>query len=263
MAEEASVIVTRAGAVATVTLNRPQVLNALDREMAEALRTVMLDLEQDDSVRCVVVRGAGRGFMAGGDVAGFHRDLDRIETVAGDLIEIFHEAVKAVARMPKPVLASLRGPVAGAGLSLALNTDLAVAADTTMFTLAYANIGVSPDGGATFHLPRLAGMRRAMEIALLADRFDAAKALDLGLVNQVVPEADLVTATEALAARLAAGPTRAYAATKALIRGSYETDLVTQLDAERAAFVGSTATRDFAAGVVAFTAKNKPEFRGE
>ncbi len=102
-----------------------------------------------------------------------------------------------------------------------------------------------------------------MEIALLADRFDAAKALDFGLVNQVVPEAELASATEALAARLAAGPTRAYAATKALIRGSYETDLITQLDAERAAFVASTATRDFAAGVVAFTAKNKPEFRGE
>src|SRR3546814_10062817 len=131
--------------------------------MAQAFRGAMLELEQDAAVRCVVIRGAGRGFMAGGDVAGFHRDLDRIETVAGDLIEVFHEAVKAVARMPKPVLASLHGPVAGAGLSLALATDLAIAADTAVFTLAYANIGVSPDGGSTFSLPRLIGMRRAME----------------------------------------------------------------------------------------------------
>ncbi|MFN4089505.1 MAG: enoyl-CoA hydratase/isomerase family protein [Alphaproteobacteria bacterium] len=263
MAEEAPILVERAGAVATVTLNRPQVLNALDMAMAEALRAAMLDLEHDADVRCVVIRGAGRGFMAGGDVAGFHRDLDRIETVAGGLIEVFHEAVKAVARMPKPVLASLHGPVAGAGLSLALATDLAIAADTAVFTLAYANIGTSPDGGATFNLPRLAGMRRAMEIALLADRFDGAKALDLGLVNRVVPEADLAGETERLASRLAAGPTRAYSATKTLIRAASETDLVTQLDAERAAFVASTATRDFAAGVVAFTSKTKPDFSGE
>lgn len=263
MADEAPVIVERAGPVATVTLNRPQVLNALDLGMAQAFRTAMLDLEQDTAIRCVVIRGAGRGFMAGGDVAGFHRDLDHIETVAGELIEVFHEAVKAVARMPKPVIASLHGPVAGAGLSLALNTDLAIAADNTVFTLAYAAIGVSPDGGSTFHLPRIVGMRRAMEIALLADRFDAAKALDLGLVNRVVPDADLAGETERLAARLAAGPTRAYAATKTLVRGSFETDLVTQLDAERTAFVASTATSDFASGVVAFTSKKKPEFRGE
>jgi len=263
MADEAPVIVDRAGPVATVTLNRPKVLNALDLGMAQAFRTAMLDLEQDAAIRCVVIRGAGRGFMAGGDVAGFHRDLDRIETVAGELIEVFHEAVKAVARMPKPVIASLHGPVAGAGLSLALNTDLAIAADNAVFTLAYAAIGTSPDGGSTFLLPRIVGMRRAMEIALLADRFDAAKALDLGLVNRVVPAADLAAETDGLAARLAAGPTRAYAATKTLIRASFETDLSTQLDSERTAFVASSATGDFAEGVVAFASKKKPEFRGE
>lgn len=263
MAEEAPIVVERTGAVATVTLNRPKVLNALDLTMAQAFRGAVLELEQDAAVRCVVIRGAGRGFMAGGDVAGFHRDLDHIETVAGELIEVFHEAVKAVARMPKPVVASLQGPVAGAGLSLALNTDLAIAADTAMFTLAYSAIGTSPDGGSTFHLPRIVGIRRAMEIALLAERFDAARALDLGLVNRVVAEADLAEATWTLAERLAAGPTRAFAATKTLIRNSFETDLATQLDAERTAFVASTATRDFAAGVVAFTSKSKPDFRGE
>src|SRR3546814_11622381 len=123
---EASVIVTRAGAVATVTLNRPQVLNALDMAMAQDFRAAVLELEQDAAVRCVVIRGAGRGFMAGGDVAGFHRDLGRIEAIAGDLIEIFHEGVKAVARLPKPVLASLHGPVAGPGLSLPPAPDLAL-----------------------------------------------------------------------------------------------------------------------------------------
>src|SRR3546814_19532374 len=121
--------------------------------MAQAFRGAMLELEQDAAVRCVVIRGAGRGFMAGGDVAGFHRDLDRIEAVAGDLIEVFHEAVKAVARMPKPVLASLHGPVAGAGLSLALATDLAIAPDTAVFPPPYPNIGVRPDGGSSFRTP--------------------------------------------------------------------------------------------------------------
>ena len=256
------VLTERAGAVAVVTLNRPEVLNALDPALAEALRAAALELEADAAVRCVVIRGAGRGFMAGGDLAGFHAGLERIAATVGSLIDTYHDAVRAFLRMPKPVLASLHGPVAGAGLSLALNADLAIAADSAVFTLAYANIGTSPDGGASYFLPRMVGRRRAMEIALLADRFDAARALDLGLVNRVVPEAELAAETMALAERLAAGPTRAYAATKRLIHQSFEADFAAQLEAERAGFVGCAGTRDFAEGVTAFVEKRKPKFEG-
>ena len=258
-----SVLVERDGAVAVLTLNRPEVLNALDQDLSEALRAALRTAEADPGVRCVVLRGAGRAFVAGGDVRGFHRDLANIDQVAGDLIESFHEAIEIVVRMPKPVLASLHGAVAGAGLSLALAADLAVAADTTVFTLAYANIGSSPDGGSTWFLPRVVGTRRAMELALLADRFDAAKAADLGIVNRIVPEADLGAETTALAKRLAGGPTRAFGATKMLISGSFDRTLPGQLDLERESFVDGTTTRDFREGVTAFVEKRKPDFKGE
>jgi 2-(1,2-epoxy-1,2-dihydrophenyl)acetyl-CoA isomerase len=257
------VLLERDGAVATIVLNRPDKLNALDHRLAEAFRSIVLDVERDEAVRCVVVRGAGRGFMAGGDVAGFHTELGPgIAGHVGRLIDLYHDAVRALARMPKPTLASLHGPVAGAGLSMALSTDLAIAADNTVFTLAYASIGTSPDGGATFHLPRIVGRRRAMEIALLSDRFDAARALDLGIVNKVVPEAQLAAETKALAARLASGATGALAAAKRLIDASFESDLASQLEAERAGFVACTTTSDFAEGVTAFVQKRKPEFHG-
>lgn len=258
-----SVQTERDGGVTTVVMNRPSVLNALDQDLSEGLRQELLAAEADAECRCVVLRGNGRAFMAGGDVGGFHREMRSIETVAGDLIENFHEVVEIVVRMPKPVVASLHGAVAGAGLSFALAADLAIAADNTVFTLAYANIGASPDGGSTWFLPRIVGRRRAMQLALLADRFDASTALDFGIVNRVVPEGDLQTETAALAARLAAGPTRAYAATKSLISASFERTLQGQLDAEREAFVDGTVTRDFREGVTAFVEKRKPTFEGK
>ena len=262
-AQSDAVILERAGAVATITLNRPDVLNALNLGLAEAFRSVVLSLEVDRSVRCVVIRGAGRAFMAGGDIGSFHRNLDKLAGTVGALIDVYHDAVRALARMPKPVLGSLHGAVAGAGLSLALNTDLAIAADNTVFTSAYANLGTSPDGGSTFFLPRMVGLRRAMEIALLADRFDAAKALDFGIVNRIVPEAELAAETTRLAERLASGPTAAYASTKRLLYESLQRDLAGQLEAERAGFVECAGTRDFAEGVTAFMGKRKAEFGGE
>jgi 2-(1,2-epoxy-1,2-dihydrophenyl)acetyl-CoA isomerase len=256
------VLLERDGAIATITLNRPEVLNALSPEMAQALCEAVWAVDADAGVRCLVIRGAGRGFMAGGDVAGFHAHLDDIAGHAGRLIDVYHLAVRALTRLEKPVLASLHGAVAGAGLSLALTADLAIAADDTVFTLAYSGIGTSPDGGSTFLLPRIVGRRRAMELALLSDRIDAARAETLGLVNRTVPAAQLAAETAAWAARLAEGATVAHGRAKWLIDRSFEHDLDAQLDAERAAFVHCTATADFREGVTAFVEKRRPAFRG-
>jgi len=257
------VLLTREGAVAVITLNRPKVMNALSLEMAEMLCEITWAVEADPGVRAVLVKGEGKGFQAGGDIASFHQEIDRIGAHAGRMIDTYHVAVKTFVRMPKPVVGQLHGAVAGAGLSLAMNLDLAIAAEGTVFTLAYANLGTSPDGGSTFFLPRLVGRRRAMEIALLSDRFDAAAAMDLGLVNRVVPADQLAGEAMALAERLAAGPTQAYARTKALIDQSFENDLPRQLESERQNFVASTGTADFKEGVAAFMEKRRPDFKGE
>lgn len=257
------VLLEKDGAVAVITLNRPEVLNALSMEMATLLCDICWSVEADTSVRAVLVKGAGKGFQAGGDIASFHREIDNIAEHAGRMIDTYHIAVSTLVRMPKPVVGQLHGAVAGAGMSLAMNLDLAMAAEGTMFTLAYANLGTSPDGGSTFFLPRLVGRRRAMEIALLSNRFDAAKALELGLINSVAPADSLGAEAIKLAQKLASGPTLAYARTKELIDQSFENDLSTQLEAERRNFVASTATADFKEGVMAFVEKRKPDFKGE
>ncbi len=261
-----TVVVTREGAIAFLTLNRPAALNALDIGMTMALSEATSLLESDEAVRCVVLRGAGEHFMAGGDIKHFHKGLEdppaqrrqQFERMIGEV----HASVIRLRRMPKPVVASVRGAVAGFGLSLMNACDLAIAADNAYFTLAYCHIGTTPDGGGTYGLPRLVGLKQAMEIALLGDRFDAARALSLGLVNSVVPAADLEAETLALARRLAKGPTLAYGRTKRLINESLNHGLTGQLLAEQDSFAASALTADFAEGVRAFVEKRKPHFRG-
>lgn len=264
MPEEA-VLFSVADAVATITLNRPQALNALDRDMALGLRDALGRAEADPSIRCVIVTGAGDHFMAGGDIRTFAGMVAEGKTADqeafGRMIGEVHDSVEILRRMPKPVVAAVRGAVAGFGVSLVLACDLAVAAEDAVLTLAYCHIGVSPDGGATWHLPRVVGLRKAMEIALLGDRFDAATAERLGLVNRIVPAADLAGEAAALAARLANGPTLAYARTKALLNASADRTLADQLTAEASAFAASAATQDFAEGVTAFVEKRKPVFQ--
>jgi 2-(1,2-epoxy-1,2-dihydrophenyl)acetyl-CoA isomerase len=262
---EASVLLNVADAVAEVTLNRPAVLNALDEAMAADLVAALHRVEHDPAVRVVVLKGAGPGFMAGGDVKLFagiagHPPDERRRRL-GSLIHAFHPAIVAMCRMPQPVVASVHGVAAGAGMSLMAAADIAIAAASATFTLAYARIGASPDGGATWFLPRLVGQRRAMELALLPDRFDAARAEAIGLVNRVVPDDRLAEETRALALRLAAGPRHAFANTKRLIHQSLETGFERQLMAEQESFAALAATDDFAEGVRAFAEKRSPKFR--
>ncbi len=259
-----TVLVAREGAVATLTLNRPAALNTLDDAMVEALVAHTTALAADAAVRCVVVRGAGRHFMAGGDLNTFDAMLGappaERQRVFGALIERVHAAIENLRRMPAPVVASVRGAVAGFGLSLMCACDLALADDTAYFASAYRNIGLTPDGGLTFALARIVGARKAMEIVLLGERFDAAEALRLGLVNRVVSAAGLDDATAALAQAIVNGPPRALANAKRLVNGSLGASLSSQLRAEMESFASCAATADFAEGIAAFLAKRAPRF---
>lgn len=256
------------GAVAWITLNRPQSLNALNRDLVAAMMTVTTAIRDDTDIRAVVLRGAGDHFMAGGDIKYFKERLDAdpgktaLRHEFEGLLNDVHAVILNMRAMPQPILASVHGAVAGAGVSFMLACDLVLAADDTFITLAYCHLGVSPDGGSTFALPRMVGLKRAFEIALLGDRFDAATAERWGLINKVVATTDLEGETIELAARLARGPTRAHAHAKALLNASLERGLADQLDAETAAFADCTTTEDFAEGVDAFINKRKPSFSG-
>ena len=259
------VLLIREGAVAWIRFNRPTVLNALDEPTAAALRDACRSVAEEGGrgpTRVLAIAGNGRGFMAGGDVGRFNDDPASAPEVAGAIIAHLHESLRILDRLDVPVLAAVHGPVAGAGMSLACAADLCIAADDARFTMAYARIGATPDGSGSYHLPRLVGLRRAMELAMLSDVIDAAEALRVGLVNRVVPAAALAGEAAALAARLAAGPTAAYAGIRHLLRQSFARTLDGQLDAERDRFLATAETADFREGIAAFVAKRKPDFTG-
>jgi len=259
-------VVTIEDHVATLTMNRPEARNALSEPMRRELRDALHALELDDDVRCVVLRGEGDHFMAGGDVKTFAGIVDRppeeLKQQFVLRIHDLHPIMFAMRRMPKPIVASVRGAAAGAGVSMAAACDLVIAAEDAFFTLAYVHIGTSPDGSSTYHLPRALGVKRAMEMALLGDRVDARTAADWGLVNFVVPTEQLEDETAKLAARLAAGPTHVHGRAKRLLYQSIETQFEAQLQAEAEAFADCASRQDFKEGVTAFVEKRKPVFTG-
>jgi len=257
-----SVLYSVAGHVATITFNRPAVMNALDAGTIRGFCAAAERAAADTGARVVVLNGAGPAFVAGGDVAMFAKNLPAMAALVPDLADALNRGILALRHAPKPVIASVHGAVAGAGFSIMLACDLVLAAADTQFSLAYARIGASPDGGATFLLPRLAGYQRAMELMLLADTVDAAALAQCGVINRVLHPAELAAETAALARRLAAGPAKAYAETKALANQALLQQLPGHLDAEAQAFARCAGSADFAEGVTAFTMKRKPLFKG-
>lgn len=262
MTDDKPVLLRNDGAVAHIRFNRPHVLNALNAECAYALRDACRSVAADQNNRVVVISGEGRAFMSGGDIGSFSAGMAADSKFFHELIGVFHESMEILAALPRPVVASLNGAVAGAGLSVAMIADLAIAADDAKFTLAYSRLGTSPDGSSSWSLPRIVGLRKALEIAFLSDVFDAQEALRLGIVNNVVPAAALAAETDKLARRLAEGPTFAYGQIKKLMRQSHLNNLQDQLAKEGDAFASCSQTEDFAEGVAAFVAKRAPKFNG-
>ena len=255
----APLLLERNGAIATLRFNRPDALNAIDVPMANAVLAAVQTIAADPGVRAVVLCGNGRGFMAGGDLATL-----RADPVQGaiDILTPLNAALLLLAQMNAPVVAQVHGVAAGAGLSLLLMADYVIAAEGTRLNLAYINLGTSCDVGASWALPRTVGLRKALEIALLGEAFTADDALRLGLINRIVPAAELDSATTTLAQRLAAGPTVAYGAMKRLMRASMDRTLPEQLAAEKDAFVHCAGTDDFRAGVEAFHQRQSAQFVG-
>jgi 2-(1,2-epoxy-1,2-dihydrophenyl)acetyl-CoA isomerase len=248
--------------VANVALNRPKKLNAFDGTMHEELYAVLEAAANDDEVRCVVLRGEGRGFSAGADLAQVVESAEGDPDLGEYLRGSYSRLVALMASLDKPLVAALRGPVYGAGVGLALACDLRVAAESAKFSVAFIKIGLMPDAGVTFLLPRVVGLGRAMEMSLLGDAVEAEEALRIGLVNKVVSDEELADETAALAERLAAMPTAAIGRTRRALYASFDADLGTALEreAEGQTFCGYTA--DHKEGVQAFFEKREPRFTG-
>jgi 2-(1,2-epoxy-1,2-dihydrophenyl)acetyl-CoA isomerase len=258
------VLLSVSDSVATITLNRPDALNSLTTAAKRALRSAVDTAATDRSVRAVLITGAGRGFCAGQDLREHADALDSGEGHALNTVrDDYNPIISRLIEMPKPVVAAVNGMAAGAGASLAFACDFRIAADSARFLLAFANVGLALDSGASWTLPRLIGLARATALALLADPVTAEHALEMGLVNAVVAEDLVLSAGLELATRLAAGPTAAYAAIKDQLRYAADAPLADALEHEAVLQVRTGATTDHRTAVAAFLNRERPTFVGE
>jgi 2-(1,2-epoxy-1,2-dihydrophenyl)acetyl-CoA isomerase len=259
-----TVIWEESGGVGRLTLNRPETLNAWTAQFGAELGRVIAGEAAADSVRAVLVTGAGRGFSSGADLkAGFDPAEDGMPNIRKELHEVYHPAIAGIRRLPKPVVAAVNGAAVGIGCSLALACDLVLAAESAFFGLAFVNIGLMPDGGSTAFVPPSVGKARAFQMALLGERVPAARALEWGLVNWVYPDERLIDEANALVAKLAAGPTRSYASSKQALNNFIYGDLDGQLHLEGELQHALGRSKDFLEGVAAFVEKRDAAFTGQ
>lgn len=253
-------LLEQSGGIATITLNRPKLGNAIDMELARSLRSAAQKCVADPSVRCVVLTGAGGMFCVGGDIGAFADAGDDAGGFLQELADELHGAIEALAMMSKPLVTRINGPAAGAGMSLAMLGDIAIASETTHFTAAYTAIGLTPDGGMTWLLPRLIGLRSAQKMLLTNQRMRAPEAARVGLVSDCVAEALLDSVVADAAEALAVGPVSAIGSTRRLLLDAPTRSLAEHLKAEAASIAAAAATADAREGVDAFLARRRPEF---
>ncbi len=249
---------------ATIELNRPQALNAWNAQLGADLLAAVVGAGDREDVRAVVVTGAGRAFSSGADLKDMSGEMtpEGRPDVYKTLTERYHPIMKAIREMPKPVIAAVNGPAVGIGCSLALCCDLILAGESAYFLLAFVNIGLVPDGGSSLFVPTRVGMARATEMAMLGERLPAARALDWGLINRVLPDGDLLDAAAELAARMASGPTRSYAGSKRQLNNWLYSRIDEQLELEAQIQREMSGSADFLEGAMAFVEKRPPRFSG-
>ncbi|HEY2141206.1 MAG TPA: enoyl-CoA hydratase-related protein [Solirubrobacteraceae bacterium] len=260
-----TVNVSVAAGAATVELNRPETLNAWNAQLGVDLLAALHRVREDTQVRAVLLTGAGRAFSSGADLkdlSGGHTTPDGRPDIYKTLTERYHPIMQTIREMPKPVLAAVNGAAVGIGCSLALCCDLILASESAYFLLAFVNIGLVPDGGSSLFVPTRVGMARATELAMLGERLPAARALDWGLINRVVPDAELAGEATALSARLAQGPTRSYAGTKRQLNNWLYSRMEEQLELEAQIQREMASSQDFLEGAMAFAEKRPTRFSG-
>lgn len=256
-----TIILEKKEGVATLTLNRPEKLNALNRKMTEELESAMVEIRKDRDVRALVITGAGRGFCSGADVGDMAQAAAPVETRYWT--QTAHKIILALTDLEKPVIAKVNGVAVGIGCSLALSADIIIASENARFSLIFSRIGLIPDGGSLFHLPRLVGPAKAKELIFTAKMVDAEEAERIGLINKAVPADELDNEVNTLAKQLAAGPTVAYGIAKKIINKGLNMDLSSVLESEAFGQTIASTTEDAKEGVIAFLEKRKPEFKGK
>jgi 2-(1,2-epoxy-1,2-dihydrophenyl)acetyl-CoA isomerase len=249
--------------VAHITLNRPDAANSINEEMGKDLMHAALCCDEDPEIRAVLISGAGKIFSGGGDLKAFSSKGDQLPYHVKEITTYLHAAMSRFTRMDPPVVAAVHGAVAGAGMSIAIACDIVIAAETTRFTVAYTRAGLVPDGSSTYFLPRIVGLKRALELTLTNRIFSAQEALQWGLVTRVVPDHEFLAQARALAVQLANGPTRAYGISKRLLHSGWAETLETQVENESQAIANSARTADAREGITAFLEKHPPKYKGQ
>ena len=248
--------------VAHVILNRPGNANSINADVARELMQAAIECDEDPEVRAVFIRGKGPMFSGGGDLKTFAKKGDALSAYLKETTTYLHGAISRFARQSAPTVCAVHGFAAGGGFSLAIASDLVVAAESAKFTMAYTKAGLTPDGSSTFFLPRLVGLRRAMDMALTNRVLTAHEALEWGLVSRVTADDELLAAAESLASKLAAGATWALGAAKSLLHGGMNESLETQMEMETRAIADAVRTADGREGIKAFLEKRRPSFQG-